>query len=699
MTLRRWFAAIVATGLLLPTGARAQSDVEEPQATPTVKKGPAAEESRENPGMFAPTIGGLTGLFRTVTSDIGGSHTFRVGLHTELFKSSGFLVDGDDNTRFIGTLAISYAPWRYTEMFFNIRSAANNNDRTDPARLDEPVVLALGDFSFGAKGQYPVTPYLGIGGNFAVNFLNSVGGVSPAGNATGAYFGMLASFGLSRLINAWAPQFHLNFGYLVDNSGNLARDDKGNSVFANWCAQGRSCLASLQVEKFGLGINPSRLQLRLGADFPLRRFTKFGVTPIIELAADFATGDTDTDFDNKTMTSAGGAIYNMLQARLKRAPTAQEIRDEIDPKTTMWLTIGARVNPVAGFNVELASDIGVVSPGYGYGPPVVPWNLILGFSYAYDPAPPTRVVTKETVKTVVKEVGERRIVGKFRGRVVNAKTLEPIEGAVVTLPGKDLTGLSTDPDGTFVSYELPAGPQNIMVRHPDFQLAKLQVTIKQGAITAQDVKLEPAAPKFVRVTGKVTDQKGTAVAATIAAAGAETKQTTADAGGSYTLELKPGQYTIAVTADGFLRKEMLANLAGPAITADFSLSARPKRSLVTVTKKEIVIKKQIHFGTSDATILPDSQQLLDSIVDALLANANIKKLEIAGHTDNRGKAETNLALSQARADAVKDYLVKNGVAADRLVAKGYGQTKPKGLNITPAQRARNRRVEFIIVEQ
>ena len=57
-------------------------------------------------------------------------------------------------------------------------------------------------------------------------------------------------------------------------------------------------LASLQVEKFGLGINPSRLQLRFGTDLPLRRWTKIGVTPIIELAADFAMGDTDTDFDN-----------------------------------------------------------------------------------------------------------------------------------------------------------------------------------------------------------------------------------------------------------------------------------------------------------------------------------------------------------------------------------------------------------------
>ena len=113
--------------------------------------------------------------------------------------------------------------------------------------------------------------------------------------------------------------------------------------------------------------------------------------------------------------------------------------------------------------------------------------------------------------------------------MVNAKTMEPIEGAIVTMPGKDLTGLSTDPDGGFLSYELPPGNQPIMVRHPDYQTAKLQVVIKQGGVVAQDVKLEPAAPRFVKVTGTVTGAKGKGVAATIASSGAESKQVTADA--------------------------------------------------------------------------------------------------------------------------------------------------------------------------
>ncbi len=471
-TLRRSLLLTVAGLILLAApSASAQADPEDAAPAPTVKKAPEPAQPDPNPGIQAPTIQGLTGLFRTVTTEIGGRHTFRIGLHTEAFKSSDFLVNGDSNSRFIGTVSLSYTPWRFLEFFASVRSQANNNERgLEANRLDQPVILALGDLSFGAKGQYPIHPSFGIGANFAVNLLNSVGGTSFDGGATGAYFGMISTFDLGAISSA-PLRFHLNFGYLLDNSNSLA-------VFTGYT------LASLQVEKFALGMNPSRLQLRFGLDLPLRKWTGFGLSPIVEFAADFAVGDPDADF-----------------SRFKR-PVGPLTDADIEGTTTAWMTVGVRTNPVKGFNFEIASDIGLASPGYGYGPPVVPWNLIVGLSYGYDPNPPTKVVTKETVKEVVKEVGEKRMVGKFRGRVINAKTLEPVEGAIVTLPGKDLTGLSTDPDGSFLSYELAPGPHVVMVRHPNFQPGKVSIQIKTGAIAAQDIKLEPAAPKFVKVTAR-----------------------------------------------------------------------------------------------------------------------------------------------------------------------------------------------------
>ena len=71
-------------------------------------------------------------------------------------------------------------------------------------------------------------------------------------------------------------------------------------------------------------------------------------------------------------------------------------------------------------------------------------------------------------------------------------------------------------------------------------------------------------------------------------------------------------------------------------------------------------------------------------------------IEVEGHTDNVGKAEVNKKLSQKRADAVKDYLIKKGIEADRLSAIGYGSEQPIADNKTKEGRAQNRRVEFKI---
>ncbi len=72
-------------------------------------------------------------------------------------------------------------------------------------------------------------------------------------------------------------------------------------------------------------------------------------------------------------------------------------------------------------------------------------------------------------------------------------------------------------------------------------------------------------------------------------------------------------------------------------------------------------------------------------------------VRVEGHTDSKGNAETNMQLSQGRAQAVKDYLASHGIAPERLRAKGYGATLPRDENSTAEGRDNNRRVEFVII--
>jgi OOP family OmpA-OmpF porin len=106
----------------------------------------------------------------------------------------------------------------------------------------------------------------------------------------------------------------------------------------------------------------------------------------------------------------------------------------------------------------------------------------------------------------------------------------------------------------------------------------------------------------------------------------------------------------------------------------------------------------INFKLRSATLLKNSFPLLDRAVDVLKTYPSLK-LEISGHTDNRGKADFNRDLSQKRAEAVRDYLVSRGIPMDRLTAIGYGMDKPISDNRTEAGRSKNRRTEFRILSE
>jgi OOP family OmpA-OmpF porin len=105
----------------------------------------------------------------------------------------------------------------------------------------------------------------------------------------------------------------------------------------------------------------------------------------------------------------------------------------------------------------------------------------------------------------------------------------------------------------------------------------------------------------------------------------------------------------------------------------------------------------LNFDFGKATIRESSFSSLDKLAQTLI-DAKNWKLDIAGHTDDKGSDEYNLKLSQNRANAVKDYLVKKGVNAETITAQGFGESKPIVPNDNDSNRERNRRVEFKITK-
>ena len=119
---------------------------------------------------------------------------------------------------------------------------------------------------------------------------------------------------------------------------------------------------------------------------------------------------------------------------------------------------------------------------------------------------------------------------------------------------------------------------------------------------------------------------------------------------------------------------------------------------VRVVKNEIVILEQVQFDTGKATIKKASSELLDEVAQVLSQHPEMTKVEVQGHTDNRGSAGLNKKLSQARAEAVRKALIARGVGAERLSAAGFGPDRPIADNDTDEGRQRNRRVQFLIVD-
>ena len=136
------------------------------------------------------------------------------------------------------------------------------------------------------------------------------------------------------------------------------------------------------------------------------------------------------------------------------------------------------------------------------------------------------------------------------------------------------------------------------------------------------------------------------------------------------------------------------------LKADISIKPAAAPVDATVCQQlfsELLAKGTIRFESGLSTLDPDSAGLLDHLIETALRCPTIN-IEVAGHTDADGTDVFNQALSEKRAQAVTDYLVKAGLPASRFMAVGYGSTQPIASNDTDDGKAHNRRIEFVVKE-
>ena len=165
-------------------------------------------------------------------------------------------------------------------------------------------------------------------------------------------------------------------------------------------------------------------------------------------------------------------------------------------------------------------------------------------------------------------------------------------------------------------------------------------------------------------------------------------------------ELPGGEYLVRADASGFLLAQQRVQVAaGSTAQVSIELSVRPARPRVRVTDSQLSVRGRVRFKGRTAELNPDTVGLLAEVADALLRDRTLRRVEVQVHTDDQGTRSGNLLLSQQRADSVVAWLTHAGVESHVLQARGYGSTRPLLPNLTPENRARNRRVQFAILER
>ncbi|MFO7181801.1 MAG: OmpA family protein, partial [Pseudomonadota bacterium] len=594
------------------------------------------------------------------------------------------------------------------------------NSRSRPELLQ-----VLGDFNIGAKVFTPreVDQPWSFGGEAELWLFNGTGGVGLDGRGTSFALRALGTLDLDNRKNPddrVPVRVHANLGYLFDNTGLLVEELETREPPA-----GRGERIT-RAERFGLGINRvDFFGIGIGAEYLFP-----AVRPFVEWSIDVPVNRQSYVCNVEQATDHGDACLGD-ESKFPVAPSR--------------LTVGARAFPWEGRGLALlgAFEIGTGATSLFVDEvaPELPWSIWLGLAYAVDTQPPRPRVVVERVEAP-KPAGYT-----VTGQVVERGSLTGIPNAILRYTGVRRTGMVADETGHFTTEPLEPGTYTLTVSAERYKTGECTLTVPpKGSAPSAAAPASPAAPATPEAPSPLVplpDVPGMAPPAPAAesakpAAGAtvqcelekeprvgtllvqlvdsETYAPVAgarvritdhlgrelvldgDASGAFRFEnVAPGPVKLTIDAPGYLPNVTEITVQEyDELKSRIPLNARPAKPNVQLQGKEIRLRRPITFQAGSGQLTPESRALVEELADYLRNHPEVGNIEVQGHTDDAGSTVTNQTLSQNRAQAVADALVRLGVDAGRVRAKGYGDTKPLVPNTTDENRARNNRVQIVI---
>jgi OOP family OmpA-OmpF porin len=589
--------------------------------------------------LSAPNTLGNNGLVRVTSALIDDTGTMQLGLSGRFFSATDFVVPDvvDATTLLDGNAVVGLSLFRALELTLQSHAGATlNTARSQPQ-------ASVGDLAVGLKG--------GFSAGFVAAAASVRLGLPTRANKVGFELGNSALTGAGHLtfdlLEVGVPvRAHLNGGYTFQ-AGKLAGADPAKNPFFLDGVDGSLVALASQQWFF------DQVHAGLGVEALLPY-----VTPFVEVWYQSAIG------------APGGYAF---------------VGDA-------WLTLtpGVRFG-LGGLRVDLAADVGLSGTAGGVVVDIA--NVAAG--QPINPAWAARIALAHSFDVVGGVVGAGG--GSF-ARLEGCATEggQPVVGAtaVVAVDGQPGPRLLADAAGCF-GAPVQAGTLTVVVGAPDHADVTVSVKVAAGDVARADAVLV-AARRQGRVMGFVTNKDDESIEGSLLVTDASgTRDAGRSVAGAFELDIAAGRAAIVASADGYLRQGARITIdADDRRTVTFVMRKEPKKRSATLTAAKIDLAGRLPFVFKSQRLQSTAGYLLDEIADLLHANPQVR-VSIEVHTDSTEVSDPSAAkaLTEGRADVVKDALSDLGIDPARLETAGYGIKQLVG----PPNDPRNRRVELLVI--
>jgi outer membrane protein OmpA-like peptidoglycan-associated protein len=589
--------------------------------------------------LSAPNTLGNNGLVRVTSALIDDTGTMQLGLSGRFFSATDFVVPDvvDATTLLDGNAVVGLSLFRALELTLQSHAGATlNTARSQPQ-------ASVGDLAVGLKG--------GFSAGFVAAAASVRLGLPTRANKVGFELGNSALTGAGHLtfdlLEVGVPvRAHLNGGYTFQ-AGKLAGADPAKNPFFLDGVDGSLVALASQQWFF------DQVHAGLGVEALLPY-----VTPFVEVWYQSAIG------------APGGYAF---------------VGDA-------WLTLtpGVRFG-LGGLRVDLAADVGLSGTAGGVVVDIA--NVAAG--QPINPAWAARIALAHSFDVVGGVVGAGG--GSF-ARLEGCATEggQPVVGAtaVVAVDGQPGPRLLADAAGCF-GAPVQAGTLTVVVGAPDHADVTVSVKVAAGDVARADAVLV-AARRQGRVMGFVTNKDDESIEGSLLVTDVSgTRDAGRSVAGAFELDIAAGRAAIVASADGYLRQGARITIdADDRRTVTFVMRKEPKKRSATLTAAKIDLAGRLPFVFKSQRLQSTAGYLLDEIADLLHANPQVR-VSIEVHTDSTEVSDPSAAkaLTEGRADVVKDALSDLGIDPARLETAGYGIKQLVG----PPNDPRNRRVELLVI--